>query len=1033
MSFELLSEPIRRYIRDKGWEELRPIQNAAISKILTTEQHYILASRTASGKTEAAFLPILSKCNFYDSGVQVLYISPLIALINDQFFRVEELCKNLDVLVTRWHGEANRSLKEKLIKDPSGVVLITPESIEAMFVNRPYDVKHLFANLKFVVIDEIHSFIGTDRGIQLKSLLSRLQEINVANFRVVGLSATIGDYQEAKKFTGDELNTTVLLDRTKKDINAVFKYFEGTGAELPLDLLKDLYLSTSHSKALIFPNSRGRAEEVAVKLKKISERVNGHPHYFSHHSSVHKEVREYVEYFAKNNKYENFCIACTSTLELGIDIGNVDEVVQIDATQSIASLIQRVGRSGRRVGGTSNLFLYATEQWSLLQSIACWLLYKEEYIEPPSICNQPYDLLLHQALSIVKGHSGIQIPTLMSKLTANVTFKEIPAQEIREIIDHLIATDMLEKLQNEVIIGVEGEKIVNSRDFYSSFETEENFKVINTGNTIGEIPYSQQLREDENILLAARIWKISYIDLKSKKIEVIAAKDGKPPKFFGGSGAIDHKILEKMLEILYDQKEYEFLDQPSKDQLADMRKYFSTFNIDNFQNQRPILVSDKYLRYYTFAGTKIFETLGLLFKIAGIKADAMEHTSFETNLTLTEFQQCLLQIANGFISTEKIEAYLSKLILENALPVSKWGVFLPTEYQVKLVLQKHYDLAATMSFIKPMELVTNSEYQPKSNLDKDEGATGLEAATGMDFVAIDFETATSKRDSACEIGLTFVEGGKIVETKSWLIKPKYQDFDHFNVLVHGITAKDVEGKPEFNELWKEIKPLLENKFLIAHNASFDLSVLRKTLESYQLPSPTLSYTCSYIFSKKVWEGLPAYDLKTLCKINNIDFKHHRAGSDSKATAQLALKAFEVAGISSLVDFSEKLKVTIGELYSNGYQPSEAKRNYKTKELTQITGDSEKHNPHSIFYGRTVVFTGTLFSMIRTEAQQVIADIGGIVGNGVTLDTDFLVVGQQDYRVVGEDGMSNKQEKAIQLIKKGSVLEILSEEDFLKNL
>ncbi|MFY7813841.1 MAG: DEAD/DEAH box helicase, partial [Chryseobacterium taeanense] len=397
MSFELLSESIRKYIRDKRWEQLRPIQNAAIQRILTTDNHYILASRTASGKTEAAFLPILSKVDFNESGVQVLYISPLIALINDQFYRIEDLCKNMEVTVTKWHGEANKGLKDKLIKEPSGVVLITPESIEAMLVNKPHNVKQLFCNLKFVVIDEIHTFIGSDRGIQLKSLLSRLQDINVSSFRIIGLSATIGDYNEAKKFTGYEEDTTVLLDKTKKDINAVFRYFEAEApSTTPLALLKDLYMETCNSKALIFPNNRGRAEEIAVKLKKNSERVNGHPNYFSHHSSVHKEVREYVEYFAKNNGRSNFCITCTSTLELGIDIGNVDEVVQIDATNSIASLIQRVGRSGRREGATSNLFLYATEKWSLLQSIACWLLYKEGYIEPPAICEKPYDLLLHQ-------------------------------------------------------------------------------------------------------------------------------------------------------------------------------------------------------------------------------------------------------------------------------------------------------------------------------------------------------------------------------------------------------------------------------------------------------------------------------------------------------------------------------------------------------------------------------------------------------------------------------------------------------------
>lgn len=303
----------------------------------------------------------------------------------------------------------------------------------------------------------------------------------------------------------------------------------------------------------------------------------------------------------------------------------------------------------------------------------------------------------------------------------------------------------------------------------------------------------------------------------------------------------------------------------------------------------------------------------------------------------------------------------------------------------------------------------------------------------MEFITIDFETATAQRDSPCEIGLTFVQGGQIIDTKSWLIKPIYDEFDYFNILIHGIRPEHVADKPEFNELWTEIKPLLENKFLIAHNAGFDLSVLRKTLETYQIPFPTLNYSCSYIFSKKIWQGLPAYDLKTLCKVNKIDLKHHRAGADSRATAELSLRAFEIAGISSLNEFPEKLQITVGQLYQGGYKPSETKRIYKAQDLTKIEGDPKKHNPESIFYGRTVVFTGALSSMVRAEAQQIIANIGGILGNSVTKETDFLIVGQQDYRVVGEEGMSSKQKKAINLIEKGYALEILPEDNFLKNL
>lgn len=699
-SYNLLSDPIKKYVRDKRWEELRPIQDAAIQRIISTDDNYILASRTASGKTEAAFLPILSKVNFNEAGIQVLYISPLIALINDQFYRIEELCKYLEVPVTKWHGEANRTLKEKIIKDPNGIILITPESLEAMFVNRPHHVNHLFSNLKYVVIDEIHSFIGSGRGAQLKSILSRLQDLNLKKFNIVGLSATIGDYEEAKKFTGDVLRTKVLLDKTSKEIETEFRYFKNEGIELPIDLLKDLYLETRNNKVLIFPNSRGRAEEVAVKLKKISEKVKGHTNYFSHHSSVDKEVREYVEYFAKSNNRQNFCISCTSTLELGIDIGSVDEVVQIDATHSIASLIQRVGRSGRQDGVKSNLFLYATDKWSLLQSLACWQLYKEKFIEPSEPMNLVYDILLHQSLSITKGNSGIKLLDLIEQLNHNFAFNDIEVSDIEEILNHLIEIDLLEKLKDEVIIGIEGEKIVNNRDFYSAFTVEDNFKVVNAGNKIGEIPFSPQVKEDENILLAAKIWKIKFVDFKAKKIEVIPTNDGKKPKFSGEGGIVHPTIRKKMLEIIYQDEIFSELDQNAFEELEKMRREFSVFDMQNIESERLLLVSEKKVLFYTFTGTKINRTLKLLFDEVEIKNILDDKTSmFYITISKEEFLYKLNLISS---KVEIIDEIITNELGKNpdSLSLSKWGIYLPIKFQIRLMKQNYYDIKQTQEFLQ---------------------------------------------------------------------------------------------------------------------------------------------------------------------------------------------------------------------------------------------------------------------------------------------------------------------------------------------
>lgn len=709
-SFNLLSEPIRKYIRDKGWESLRPIQEAAIQSILSTENNYVLISRTASGKTEAAFLPILSRTDFREEGVKVLYISPLIALINDQFRRVEELCEYLDINVTKWHGEASKSQKDKLLKSPNGITLITPESLEAMFVNKPYNVKHLFDSLEYVVIDEIHSFLGSDRGVQLQSILSRLQKINKAKFKTIALSATVSDsnqYLELKSFIGDIENTKIIRDTTPKPINAVFRYFEGSGAELPLELLKDLYIQTRNSKSLIFPNARGRVEEVAVKLRKISDKVGGHQNYFSHHSSVDKEVREYVEFFAKNNTYENFSIACTSTLELGIDIGSVDQVVQIDATHSIASLIQRVGRSGRRDDKASNLFLFATNRWTLLQSVACWLLYEEKYIEPVLLNEKPYDILVHQMLSIVKGLSGISKKQLIAEMRQNATFKSIDASEIEEIIDDLVEKDLLEQLGPELILGIEGEKIVNNREFYSVFQTENLFKVSHKGNKVGEIPLTIQIRQDENIYLSARIWKIIAIDLKSKKIEVIPAKDGKKPVFEGNGANIAGKIREKMLEVLVSKKEYDFLDEPSQDIISEMQKEFSVFDFSDIIKERPLLTTNKNLTFYSFTGSKINRTLKLIFdslEIQNIYSDL--DSSFELKTSQEEF---ILKVRNIESSNINLDLVLANL-LENTpeiLDFSKYGKFLPLKYQIETLKNSYYDFYNCNVFLNNLKIITN--------------------------------------------------------------------------------------------------------------------------------------------------------------------------------------------------------------------------------------------------------------------------------------------------------------------------------------
>ena len=694
--YSMLSEPIRRYIRDKHWDSFRPIQTVAIMRIMTTDKDYILASRTASGKTEAAFLPAISKVDFEEHGVQILYISPLIALINDQTQRVEDLCKYLDITVTKWHGEASRSAKNKLIKQPNGIVLITPESLEAMFVNRPYNARSLFSNLKYVIIDEIHHFIGTDRGIQLKSLLSRLQSLHTRKFNIIGLSATIGDFDEAKNFNGQPDNAIVLRDTTTKLMKTQFKYIKETnGVELPLELLKQLYVDTKDKKTLIFPNSRGRVEEIAVKLNKIAKRVGGNGNYFSHHSAIDKEKREYIESFAKKSS-KSFSIACTSTLELGIDIGSVDTVIQIDSTFNISSLIQRVGRSGRKDDAYSNLLLYATNKWDLLQSLACWSLHQKGVVEPPDIVEYPYDLLAHQLLSITKEYCGVGLEHLVRMISVNSAFKTITLDDIKLIIKHLLDTNILEYVQNEVILGIEGEKLVNTKDFYSSFIVDRNLKVLHKGDPIGELQFGNQLQIGNNIFLAAKIWTIKDIDFDMNRIYVLPAIDGKKPSFFGVGGCIPDIVAQEMLDIIYSDKQYEILDGESILELNGLRKEFSNLSDAVELKGRPQFKKDAYNIIYPFVGTKKWNAIRVVvsqLKSMGFGVDLDVDTQtvkIAKGLPLSTLvqvsQDVIMDIDNLLSQTIETPAGQQQLI-----SCSKWGFLLPFAFQVKIIKQKLFD------------------------------------------------------------------------------------------------------------------------------------------------------------------------------------------------------------------------------------------------------------------------------------------------------------------------------------------------------
>lgn len=304
----------------------------------------------------------------------------------------------------------------------------------------------------------------------------------------------------------------------------------------------------------------------------------------------------------------------------------------------------------------------------------------------------------------------------------------------------------------------------------------------------------------------------------------------------------------------------------------------------------------------------------------------------------------------------------------------------------------------------------------------------------LNFVAIDFETATSKRSSICEIGITIVKNSTVVESKSWLVQPENNEYDDFNIYIHEITPAMTKNAPMFPEVWKEVEPYLNGNIVVAHNTSFDMYALRDALLLHNIPFPTFKYFCSYRIAKYTVINCYSYSLPNVCEALDIPFgTHHRAKEDSAACANVFIKCMNLAGVNSVNELPDKYSFRYGEFAAESFKPQLAKALSKSAIKSTIIGDPSKIDEGSYFYGKSVCFTGSFQYGIRTELLQKIADIGGIPVNSVTKKTDILIVGLQDFKKVGESGMSSKQKKAIDLKSSGVDIEIMSEPDFLENI
>ena len=500
---------IQEFIYSHSWDSLREIQIAAAKTIFTTDHNLLLTSSTASGKTEAAFFPILSQIwQAPVSGVSVLYIAPLKSLINDQFGRMEEILEQSGIRVTHWHGDVAQSRKKQLLEQPEGILQITPESLEAMLIRRPNDIGRLFGQLQYIVLDEIHTLTGSDRGNQILCQLSRIEAIIGHSPRRIGLSATLGSPRLAAEWmsagTGRETDIPAFPEEKTRWRLGLEHFYIGNpamdqtippvegrenvalldaGYEYAYDCVKD-------KKSLVFSNSREETEYVCATLRQIAARRHEPDRFLIHHGNLSASLREEAELKMKDE--DILAVTCaTVTMELGIDIGRLERVLQLESPHSVSSFLQRLGRSGRRGQPPEMMMIFREEEalpnaplpqllpWELIRAIAIIQLYLEErFIEPPRQKKEPMSLLFHQTLSLCAAKGEMTAAELVGRVLSMPPFAEVPKELYKTLLVSMLNHDFLEMTEERgLIVGMAGERLLNSFRFYAVFRDSEDYTV----------------------------------------------------------------------------------------------------------------------------------------------------------------------------------------------------------------------------------------------------------------------------------------------------------------------------------------------------------------------------------------------------------------------------------------------------------------------------------------------------------------------------------------------------------------------------
>jgi len=539
-----------------GWSGLRPVQELAGEALLNGNNAVILAP-TAGGKTEASMFPTLSRLvETQPVGVGAIYVAPIKALLNNQEERLGLYTEMVGLRRFVWHGDTTTYARKQFLDDPAELLMTTPESLEVMLVSQRVDARALFSDLRMIVIDEVHAIAGTDRGAHLMSVIERIARISGNDLQRAGLSATVGNPNAILNWLrGSSRREGVVVDPPKKPSRRqLLIVHESDQTQIALAAAQ----VSRGCKSLFFCQSRATTESVAETMRRAGTTV------FVHHSAVSKEERLLAE--QEFHHGSEACIVCTSTLELGIDVGDLDRVLQENAPETVGSFLQRMGRTGRREGQAANTTFFCERPDTVLQAIALIELARAAWVEDVPVNSRCWPVLIHQLLAMSLAENGVQRDEAWSLLCCVPDFQGISKAEYDRLITWLIEDESLVVAGGRLLLGPHAERRFGRRNFmelYAVFSSPQSYSVVTVhGQVIGTLTqdFVDGLVDGVScFLLGGRPWVVFLVVHNERLVRVEPAPRGRQPTWGGFLPQfLGFHLCQKILEIVTSEDAYPY-------------------------------------------------------------------------------------------------------------------------------------------------------------------------------------------------------------------------------------------------------------------------------------------------------------------------------------------------------------------------------------------------------------------------------------------------------------------------------------------